>query len=107
MKAPTLALFDVDVVLLTACVRCGTDATTRVHARPDLQARDTWPYEVTGPATVTSPPLHAGADSAPMCDNCGRDLVLAWRSRHHALCGATYDLWHVWTTSIGPERKAA
>lgn len=107
MTIKLLALFDTDAVLTTACVRCGQDATTRVHARPDLQARNTWPYEVTGPGVVTSPRLHAGADSAPMCDACGHSMVLAWRSRHHSPCGATYDLWHVWTTPIGPKRAAA
>ncbi|WP_031514797.1 hypothetical protein [Streptomyces sp. NRRL F-5123] len=99
-----LALFDTDAVLTTQCARCDQPATTRVHTRPDLQARDTWPYAVTGPTTVTSPPLHAGADSAPMCGPCAADMVTAWRSRHRAPCGATYDLWHVWTTRVGPDR---
>lgn len=97
------ALFDLSELVTTPCARCHHEqATTRVHTRPDLQARNTWPYAVTGPTTVTSPPLHAGTDSAPMCDPCAAWLAAAWRSRHHAPCGATYDLWHVWTTPLTP-----
>lgn len=98
-----LALFETDAVLTTTCARCGqAPATTRIHSRPDLQVRDRWPYSVTGPATVTAPPLHAGTDSAPMCGPCGRFLAAAWRSTWATACGAVIDLWVVWTTPIGP-----
>lgn len=100
---PPEPLFDLDQIVTHPCARCHHEqATTRVHTSPDLQARDTWPYAVTGPATVTSPPLHTGADSAPMCGSCAAWLAAAWRSRHHTPCGATYDLWHVWTTPLAP-----